>query len=348
MTETLVLADEHIAGLVQRYGLDEIMDRVIHALRETFQRAAGERGITPAREGFTRNSGTGVLEWMAHQRPGESITVKTVSYSPLNPVEYGMPTIGGVLSRFDDATGRLTALCDGVFPTAVRTGAASAVASDVLAPRDSRVLGLIGAGAQAVTQAHALSRLFPLTDILVYDIDDARMKSFADRVGFLGQDVRTAERAELESSSDIICTATSVAVGAGPVLTGDDLRPGVHINAIGADLPGKVELPVRLLEQALVVPDHLDQARNEGECQQLRAEAIGPTLHDLFAQPEPAGGYRERTTVFDSTGTAIEDHVALDVLIELATEAGIGHRMQLEHVLDDVVNPYSVAREPAA
>ncbi|MBO4256226.1 ornithine cyclodeaminase family protein [Streptomyces griseorubiginosus] len=338
--ETTILTRQHVAKLVKESGNDRFMDRMIVRLREAF--TASDTGVSPARDGFVRGPGdTAILEWMPHHDPGRSITIKTVAYTPSNPTTYQLPTIIGSLTRYDDVTGRLLAICDGILPTAIRTGAASAIASGLLARPDSRVLGLVGAGAQAVTQAHALSRVFPLEQILVHDIEPAHAGSFADRVDFLGLDVRVVGLAELEAASDIICTVTSVGVGEGPVLSGENLRPHVHINAIGADLIGKIEVPRAVLESAFVTADHVAQALREGECQQLEAADLGPDLMSLCGDPRTAAGRRDRVTVFDSTGFALEDHVALDVFLELAEEAGIGDRLQVEHLPDDALNPYS-------
>ncbi|MFD3732175.1 hypothetical protein [Streptomyces sp. NPDC058632] len=141
--------------------------------------------------------------------------------------------------------------------------------------------------------------------------------------------------------ADIICTVTSVGVGEGPVPSGRNLRPHVHVDAIGSDLIGKFEVPRAVLESAFVTPDHVAQALREGECQQSEAGDLGPDLMTLCAEPETAARHRDRVTVFDPTGFALEDHVALDVLLELADEAGIGDRVQVEHLPDDALNPYS-------
>jgi ornithine cyclodeaminase/alanine dehydrogenase-like protein (mu-crystallin family) len=139
-----------------------------------------------------------------------------------------------------------------------------------------------------------------------------------------------------------------VSVGAGPVLAGKHLRPHVHINAVGADLPGKVELPVHLLRDALVCPDHPGQARREGECQQLADHEVGSDLPTLCADPELARPHQRQTTVFVSTGFALEDHVALDVVLELVVEAGLGHYVELEFISGDALNPYASARHVTA
>jgi ornithine cyclodeaminase/alanine dehydrogenase-like protein (mu-crystallin family) len=348
---TRVLAQDDVAEIVRRLGRDVVMDRVIARLEQAFAAfGAGDSDTTPAREGFVRGSDrSSVLEWMPHRQPGRAITLKAVAYTPANPVARGLPTILSTIARFDDITGRLDLLCDGVLLTAIRTGAASAVASRLLADPDSRVLGLIGAGAQAVTQVHALSRVLPLTDVLVYDTDAARAESLRERVAFTGLRVRVADPHTVATQAQVICTATSVARGAGPVLPDSPVRPDVHINAVGADLPGKVELPVELLRRAsLVCADHVAQARREGECQQLDEADLGPTLGLLCANPALAAPHRGGITVFDSTGFALEDHIAVDVFAEIAEEEGIGTSTRIEHIPEDCVDPYSLPPAPRA
>ncbi|KUO06135.1 hypothetical protein AQJ67_04910 [Streptomyces caeruleatus] len=135
------------------------MDLTTDRLRTRFALAGESDARSPARGGFQRGPGsTGVMEWMPHHQPGRAVTIKIVSYTPSNPDGHGLPTIGATPGRFDDLTGRLPARADGGLLTAIRTGAASAVAGRLLADPASRVLGIVGAGARAVPQAQVLSR----------------------------------------------------------------------------------------------------------------------------------------------------------------------------------------------
>jgi ornithine cyclodeaminase/alanine dehydrogenase-like protein (mu-crystallin family) len=339
---SLIIGQDDLVTILRTAGRDALMDTMIESLHSAFVEAADGGAVTPARDGFRRGKdGSGVLEWMPHHDPGRSVTIKTVAYTPGNPTGQGLPTILGVVSRFDDVSGGLVAVSDGVVLTALRTGAASAVASRLLAIPDARVVGLVGAGAQAVTQLHALSRVFELDRVLLHDINRDHAESFRDRVAFLHLDVRLASVEAIEESSDIICTATSVPIGGGPVLPGASLRAYAHVNAIGSDLPGKTELPLALLRRALVCPDHLGQARREGECQQLQDADIGPDLVTLCAHPDRASNYRQGLTVFDSTGFALEDHVALDVILEYAAKLGVGRWVKVEFMPADALNPYA-------
>lgn len=339
---TLVLTHRDICQIVSLVGSDNIMDLMISRLETAFASSRTDSSNTPTRAGFiTGHTGNGVLEWMPHHETGRAVTIKTVSYAPDNPSRCGLPTILGTVARLDDRTGRLVALADAALSTALRTGAASAVATRLLAQPGSTVVGLVGAGAQAVTQLHAVSRVLPVREALVFDVREENSRSFRERVAFLGIDVRVAELAEVEARSDVICTATSVRVGAGPVLTGERLKPTVHINAVGSDLPGKVEIPLAVLKSAFVCPDHTEQAMRDGECQRLSAGDFPHSLPELCASPGLARRFRNGWTVFDSTGFALEDHVALDVFSELADQHRIGMNVPLEAPAQDVFNPYS-------
>jgi ornithine cyclodeaminase/alanine dehydrogenase-like protein (mu-crystallin family) len=341
--ETLIVARDDVASIVESIGRDRLMDEMIAELAHALEQFDGVTGMR-ARDGFEIGSRrAGVLEWMPILRD-DSALVKLVSYMPDNPASHELPTILATLSLFDIATGRLIVLADGVVATAMRTGAVSALASRALARPDSTAIGLVGCGAQAVTQLHALSRLFRIERVMVHDIDPDAERSFLDRTAFLELDVRIAPLDLVEREADILVTATSVAPGAGPVIRGTQLRPAVHINAVGSDVVGKTELPLAVLERALVCPDYLAQATREGECQQLSAAQIGPSLSEVLRRRDDQVAWRARTTVFDSTGFALEDHVALEIFVRHARELGLGTALPLEYVAEDPRNPYSRPR----
>jgi ornithine cyclodeaminase/alanine dehydrogenase-like protein (mu-crystallin family) len=341
--DTLLLSADDMRVLVDKIGRDRIMHRVINRLTEDLCRIfRREAFLSPPRAGFTREIPVpGVLEWMPHHRPGDSATIKIVSYSPANPVQFSLPTVQATIVRIDDRTGRMSVLADGLLATAIRTGAASAVASRVLAAPDSSVVGVVGTGVQAITQLHALSLLFPVTRVLVWDVVPEHLASFATRASFLKLDIKAARPEDILRQADIVCTATSVEVGTGPVVPNHGWKDHLHINAVGADLAGKTELPRRLLRRALVCPDHREQAMLEGECQQLRADEVGPSLDELCARPESFREAANRLTVFDSTGFALEDHSALDIFVEAAIELGVGIEVPFECHPEDPLDPYS-------
>lgn len=342
--KTTILSVHDIRTIVRHMGLDQLMDTAITRLQVACRDYEQNRFQIPVRDGFEYAlPQMGLLEWMPVMKTGSCATLKVVGYHPLNPDEKDLPTILSVVLTFDTASGHLIGVVDGTFPTAVRTGAASAVASHVLAHPDSRTLGLVGAGAQAITQLHALSRTFDLREVLVYDTDSATSQSFEARTAHLdlgNLKIKVASLRDVICSADILCTATSVDVGKGPVFDDDQLQPHVHINAVGSDFPGKTELPTSLLRRALVCPDFPVQALKEGECQQLDPEELGPDLIELTREPDIFAEYRAKPTVFDSTGWALEDHVMMDILIEQARKLNCGTAVQIEGIGLDPKSPY--------
>jgi ornithine cyclodeaminase/alanine dehydrogenase-like protein (mu-crystallin family) len=160
-------------------------------------------------------------------------------------------------------------------------------------------------------------------------------------------DIRPAVVEEVCRGADIICTATSVANGAAPVLPDRGLQPWLHVNAVGSDFPGKTELPLELLQRSLVCPDYLPQARREGECQQLPAAAIGPDLVQLVQNSTRYETHRANSTVFDSTGWALEDYVAVRIFQSLAAELQCGTELELVDLGLDPKSPYALA-DPVA
>lgn len=342
--QTRILCQRDIKRILAVVGRDVVMDRLISELQREFARLGrGETDPPPPRTGFARRGDVpGVIEFMPHRAAGVGVTMKTVSYSPQNPERFHLPTIVGTVSRLDDDSGSLVALADAGTITAMRTGAVAGIATRLLAQPGSTTLALIGAGAQSVTQAHALSRVLPLERILVSDIRPAHAESFGFRVAFLGLAVEVTDAATATATADVLSTVTSVPVGGGPVVPATPRSAHLHVNAIGADEPGKTELPRALLDDAFICVDHPGQARTEGEFQQLPDRELGPSLADLCAAPEMAAPHRRGVSVFDSTGSAFADHIALDVLLGFADELGLGRKMTIESAPEDVLDPYSL------
>ena len=345
---TLIISADDVAAILRHHGPNEIMDRMIAAQTEAFGQLSEEDVILQPRDGFhTQHPEPALLEWMPILERQQLATIKLVAYIPNNPKARDLPTVIATISLYDYTSGHLIAVADGVLMTAIRTGAVSAVASRLLCRGEGGTVGMVGCGMQAVTQLHAVSRVLDVERVLIHDLSSQLEASFAARVAFLGLAVEPAPLEVVEREADILVTATSVEVGGGPVIRGDRLKPHVHINAIGSDFPGKTEIPLPVLERSLVCPDFREQAIREGECQQLTEDRIGPDLGELVRDAESFSSWRERTTVFDSTGSALEDHAAMKLLVELADDMGLGTRIRLEHLPADTYDPYALA-EPAA
>ena len=344
--QTLILSVGDIRRIVAHVGLNTLMDEMIARLVQALKQFDPGRTVVPVRTGFSyEHPHVGLVEWMPLFEKHCQIVVKAVGYHPQNPSLHHLPTVLSTVSAYDPASGHLSAVIDGTFLTALRTGAASAIATQHLALPHSQILGLIGVGAQAVTQLHGLSRCFDLKRVLIFDRDPTVSQSFSQRVACLGLDhleIYQADISDIVAVADILCTATSVDVGDGPVFLDQQLKPWLHVNAVGADFPGKVEVPLSLLARSFVCPDFREQAICEGECQQLKdLTKIGSELYDVVKNPTQYHHYLQRPTVFDSTGFALEDQVAMNMLLDYATQLQVGTLVDLESATTEVKNPYS-------
>ena len=346
---TTILSAEDIRAIVAHVGLDPLMDEVIAKFADACAIFDESEFAVPARTGFHYGRpNTGMIEWMPVMETGRKATIKMVSSHPNNPAAHKLPTILSTLLIFDTSSGHLASAIDGTFLTAMRTGAASAVASRVLAASDSSTLGLIGCGAQAITQLHGLSRVFDIRKVMLFDTDEVALSNFPKRarqLELLDICFETASVETVVAEADILCTCTTVETDRGPVFDDTNLKPWLHINAVGSDFPGKFEVPHNVLTRSLVVPDFRPQAIAEGECQQLHENEIGPDLVALISEQSHYHEYRSQPTVFDSTGWALEDHVAGEILVDRARTIGVGSEIQLESISSDPKNPYGFMEE---
>ncbi len=341
---TLLLTGADVISIAERVGLNELMDTLIFRLKEAIENYDTTITKIPIRDGFNYSGNNpGLVEWMPIYEKEKEVVIKVVGYHPQNPDNFNLPTILSSISSYDTSTGHLKGIADGVLLTALRTGAASALASQYLAKPESSILGLIGCGAQAVTQLHAISRVFKLKVVMVYDINKSTMSSFKERISMLELDisVKLANIDEIIKRSDIVCTETSIEVGKGPLFKGLENKSHLHINAVGSDFPGKTELPLDILKRSFVCPDFLEQAKIEGECQQLKDSEIGPDWVEVLQKPKNFVAVQNQMSIFDSTGWALEDQVVMDLFLDLAIEFGIGLEVALENVSDDAKNPYN-------
>lgn len=345
---TMIVGRDDVATIVEAVGLDPLMDEMIERYTDAITSFDDTRTHVRTRDGFHYSEpDMGLVEWMPVMQTGEATTIKVVGYHPTNPIARQLPTILSTISVYDTASGHLSGLADGTFLTALRTGAASAVASRVLARPTSGVLGLVGCGAQSITQMHALLRVFPIKQVLIFDAREHNVDTFQERAAEIlpaDVEVKSARMDVIIQTADIVCTSTSIGIGEGPLFDDLPTKPWLHINAVGSDFPGKVELPTSLLRRSLVCPDVREQSVKEGECQVLAAEEIGPSLAHVVAHPAAYQSWQEDLTVFDSTGWALGDQVAMKLLLGHATRLGVGTEMALEDIGEDPLDPYRLGR----
>jgi ornithine cyclodeaminase/alanine dehydrogenase len=247
--------------------------------------------------------------------------VKWVSAYPNNPSKHRLPAVIGLFILSDPSNALPLAVMDGTLLTAIRTGAASAVASKHLSRKSPKTIGFIGCGVQSryVLEAH---RVVFGTDLVARVADIAR--DAAER--FAAESGGEAVSVEEAAACDIVCTTTP---SRQPIVSASWLSPSAHINAIGADAPGKQELDPAILKRARVFVDDVHQASESGEINvplragEIREADIAGTLGEIVA-----GRLRGRRsvgwTVFDSTGLAIQDVAVARVIYETARDRGLG------------------------
>jgi ornithine cyclodeaminase/alanine dehydrogenase len=258
-------------------------------------------------------------------RLGDSAGIKWVNVHVRNRKRYGLPTVMAVYVLNDPANAFPLAIMDGTLLTSLRTGAAGAVASKYLAQSAPRSIGFIGCGAQARTLHGTHRVVFDGFESLAFDRNATSAQAFADRVS--GRVVSLEEAA----GADIVCTATPSRT---PFVRAKWIQAGAHINAMGADAPGKQELATDLLKKATVYIDDIHQATGSGEINVPLAtgdfsvrEIVG-TLGEVVAGalPKPDAAL---TTIFDSTGLAIQDVALARAIYDAAKAQSIGQEIDL-------------------
>jgi alanine dehydrogenase len=254
--------------------------------------------------------------------------VKWVNSHPHNGERHGLPSVMGTMIYSDPETAVPLAIMDGTTLTTRRTGAAAAVATDYLAVDGATTLGLVGAGAQSHAQLDAIATIRPIETVVVADADEERARAFVDAVS--GRfEARTGSIAEA-AACDVLSTVTPVR---SPIVGA--VGEHTHVNAIGADAPGKHELADDLLLAAKLVVDDHDQCTHSGEINVpyaagvLDDDDIHAELGDVVVGTRPGRTTGDGVTVFDSTGLAIQDVAAAHVVYERAAAAGAGTAFDL-------------------
>jgi alanine dehydrogenase len=294
------------------------MADVIGAVEEAFRLCGEGKGRMPAKVYLSLERGD--FRAMPAALPG-CAGMKWVNVHPANP-SLGLPSVMAVLIYSDPQTGYPLAIMDATEITAYRTGAAAAIASKYLARRSPHTMGVIGAGYQAYTQILAHAELFKGISINAFDIS----KCAVDRLGQSLQHLPIKSCSVQEAAAcDIVCTLTP---SRSPVVKREWIRPGTHINAIGADAPGKQELDPSILKEAIVVIDDLTQASHSGEINVpiqkglYSVNEVYGTLAEVIVGKKKGRTDVKAITVFDSTGIAVEDIAVAELLFEKAKQAG--------------------------
>jgi alanine dehydrogenase len=270
--------------------------------------------------------------------------VKVVNSHPGNPAR-GLPTVMATLVLNDPETGAPLAVMSAGRLTDLRTGAAGGVAAKYLSRADAATLGLVGCGRQAITQWMAVAAVRPIREVLVAGATREEAEAFCgrqapfaarlDRTGAGPSAGRPRFRAvpvDEAAGADVVVTTTP---GRSPVVRAEWLRPGAHVNAIGADAPGKQELETAALRKTRVFVDHPAQAFHSGEVNvplstgSLAETDIAGSLGDVIVGKTPGRRSPEEITLFDSTGLAVQDVSVAGWVFQQARARGIGQLLTM-------------------
>jgi ornithine cyclodeaminase len=280
------------------------------------------------------HSAIGVIELMPVSN-AKSYAFKYVNGHPNNTAQ-GLYTVMAFGVLADVETGYPVLLSELTLATALRTCATSLMAARAPAKPNPRRMALIGNGAQSEFQALAFHSHLGIEEIAVYDVDARATDKLVRNLSAYPQlsIVRCASTAEAVRGAHIVTTVTADKAFA-TILTPDMIEPGMHINAVGGDCPGKTELHADVLRRARVFVEYEPQTRVEGEIQQLAADFAVQELWQVLNGNVAGREDAAQVTVFDSVGFALEDYTALRTIHRLAAERNIGQSIALVPELDD-------------
>jgi ornithine cyclodeaminase len=318
MVDYIGIAD--IQRLVRHIGPGTFIERLAGEIEADYRRwSAFEKSARLA-----SHSDVGVIELMPTS-DGAQYAFKYVNGHPKNTAE-GLLTVTAFGVLADVATGYPVLLSELTVTTALRTAAMSALAAQWMARPDSRVMALIGNGAQSDFQAIAFHRMLGIRALRLFDVDACASAKLAHNLRMQPEladlDITVCgSTAEAVQGADIVTTVTADKRNA-VILEPAMIRPGMHINGVGGDCPGKTELhrDILLRPDARVVVEYEPQSRIEGEIQQLPADFPVTEFADVVATGRPVRTHDAEVTIFDSVGFALEDFSALRFLHLLLQE----------------------------
>lgn len=318
----LLLTRRDVASLMTLEECIVAVERAFRSYGESTAEAPGVLGM--------HNEGGGFHVKAAFlQTPGRFFAAKLNANFARNRERFGMPTVQGVVVLCNAENGLLLALMDSIEITNQRTAAATAIAARHLARADSHVALICGCGNQGHAQIAALTRVLPISQVLAFDQDDRAAQSLASHVSckfrINAEPVHDLPSAVGQSDVVVTCTSSSQFF-----LHRDYVKPGTFIAAIGADSPQKQELEPALLVGSKVVADVLEQCAVMGDLRHAIAQGlmtrsdVYAELGELCAGRKPGRTSDDEITIFDSTGTALQDVAAAVLAYEKALQSGQG------------------------
>lgn len=316
-------------------SLDEVkqcitMSQAITAMEKAFIQLANKQAKLPLRTGISIDEEEALtLTMPAYLAQDKALGLKVASIFPKNSA-LNKPTITGFIMLLDASTGEPKALMDAGYLTALRTGAVSGLATQYFSMDNSTHVAIIGSGVQAETQLEAVANVREIKEVSVWSRNIKNAEQFAEKYAHQ-YSIKVHERVALAvKNADIICTATG---SVEPLIHLSDLKPHVHVNAIGSHTPKMKEISSEVLKNAVVIVDQLDavmaesgeiiSAVQENKIEQEDIIEIGHWL--INKQPE----YKKETTVFKSVGLSIQDLSVASVVYQNALNKKLGTQFSL-------------------
>lgn len=333
------LSASRAADLLRFYGVPFCVKGMARSLEDDFSRWADFEKVPRV----ASHSACGVIELMPIS-DGAFYSFKYVNGHPKNE-QYGLPTVMAFGLLADVKTGMPVFISELTLTTALRTAATSALVATYLARHNSQTMALIGNGAQGAFQALAFHALLGIHSFRLFDVDPQAMQKLAAHLEAEALEVVMCHSvAEAVQGADVVTTITADKTKA-TILTPDMIQPGMHINAVGGDCPGKTELHPDVLRQASVFVEFEPQTRVEGDIQQLPSDFPVTELWQLFSGQVVGRTHSEQITVFDSVGFALEDFSALRYMWKIANEGKALDALCLIPTLTDPKDLYGLVHE---
>jgi ornithine cyclodeaminase len=335
-----VITVSDIAKLVKQHGFNQFILDLVKYIKDDFARW-DEFDKSPR---HAIHLSDGVIELMPIADK-KYYTFKYVNGHPKNPIS-GKQTVVATGQLSDVANGYPLMFSEMTILTGFRTAATAIIATELLARQNSKTIALIGTGAQSEFQVLAHKLVRDITTVKYYDTDSDAMQKFAHNMQDSGLRLiacKNAEEAVRDSDIIIVCTACKDHVD---VILDEWIKPGVHINGLGGDCPGKTELELPILFRSKVVVEYTPQSLIEGEIQRLSpdmaSEVVYGELWELIVCKKPGRQNMDEITVFDSVGFALEDYSVLRLVYDLANKYDMEQELDLVPQLDDPKNLISI------